>query len=46
MFDLTQALVDATMTTFRITNFRPWLALGKRYPNVEECVTDKFRNLS
>jgi len=45
-FDLTQALCDHTLTQFKITNFRPWLAEGKDYELLKHCQSSDFRNLS
>lgn len=45
-FDLTQALLDSTLTEFKITNFRPWLALGMDYVMTQDCLSHDFRNLT
>lgn len=46
MFDLTQVLLDQTNSQFKITNFRPWLTLGRIYKNLQECNSEECRNLS
>ena len=34
-FDLTQSICDPSAQTYKITNFRPWLAKGKKYHLLE-----------
>jgi hypothetical protein len=46
MFDLTQVLLDQSKTDFKITNFRPWLMIGKNYEILEHCQSDACRFLS
>jgi len=45
-FDLTQVLLDSSMTEFKVTNFRPWLALGMKYELTQDCESHDFRNLA
>ena len=45
-FDLTQALLDSSMSEFKVTNFRPWLALGMDYELIQDCESQDFRKLT
>ena len=46
IFDLTQVLCDSTMSTFKITNFRPWLAQAKHYTFNMDCKNADFKQLT
>ena len=45
-FDLSQVILDGSLTEFKITNWRPWLAQSQTYDLLKECHSNNFRNLT
>ena len=45
-FDLTQALVDGTLSQYKVVNFRPWLAYSKNLELLKHCQSAYFKNLT